>query len=106
MSTVTKIAAVALTALALSSAAFVSSSEASPRGHGGGHSRHGGHWGGHGGHGGQWGGHGGHWGHRGGWSQVGFSYGGYAPRCRLVERINYHGEVVGMRRVCYTNPRY
>jgi len=90
------LAAAALGIAIAGSAITPSSAEASPRhgGHGGGWGHHGGGWG----HGG-WGHGRPHWGHRP-YGFVRIGYGGYGPRCRLVERENRWGDVV-VRRVCF-----
>jgi hypothetical protein len=90
------LAAAALGIAIAGSAIAPSSAEASPRhgGHGGGWGHHGGGWG----HGG-WGHGRPHWGHRP-YGIVRIGYGGYGPRCRLVERENRWGDVV-VRRVCF-----
>jgi hypothetical protein len=117
MSFFTKSIAVALTALAIGSVTLAPiAAEASPRHHGGGHhggGHHGGGfpgggypgpYGGHGHHGGGWGGHGGGWG--GGWGHGRWGAypvvynGGEIRRCKIVERVDVYGEVIGTRRVC------
>jgi hypothetical protein len=97
MSIFTKSIKAAFAVLAIGSATLAPiAAEASPRHHGGSHHGHHG-WGGH--HGG-WG-HGGGW--RGGWSGGVYPIiynGGAIRRCRIVERVDAYGDVIGTRRVC------
>jgi hypothetical protein len=109
MSIFTKSIKVAVAALAIGSATLAPiAAEASPR-HRGGH--HGGGFpgGGYPGHhGGGWGHHGGGWGHHGGgwggrWNHGVYPIiynGGEIRRCKIVERVDAYGDVIGTRRVC------